>query len=534
MLWLVLVACGRTAPPSEAAAARTVAIDVHEDPVADRWTVTWTLPRPASGISFPRNTHLFRAKTWTAGPGTAFAVDGDREVLRGDRPATVFTASFPTDVHELVKDYRLNLTFTDGSRLLYTGHLDAEPIDSSAQRLAFAWHFSTSPARTVRMLDHASEGALDWTSIDGEDGEYAFFGNIEPLPAPEATFNVDPGLPPWLATLTRDDLPRIFDLDAQRTGVLLGFQPVVAISYDPSGHGWDLKGGGLPRFIQLDARGTWAEDPAARRQWLWFVAHEAFHMWNGEVFDSEEWFSEGSSDDAARRTLRELGEVDDDGYAQSVLRAANTCLEQWAGKPILGQKPPYLAFYACSSLAFPLADASLGPDGGPRAIARAFADANGETIDEAHYLRAIAALGGDPEPVRSLLEEGASAEKLALWLTRAGIGSRVSSMAEAELEPREHELGAIRMLARCAGARGGTRVGDGVWRLEGAEWGPLAGFRLAAIAGHPLATDAAGAHVAVATVSGSIAITAEDGAVAHVTCEPGQAAEPERLAWVPR
>ncbi|HXH90430.1 MAG TPA: hypothetical protein VNN25_02530, partial [Thermoanaerobaculia bacterium] len=128
-----------------------VRVDVEEQPDARHWRVHYEFPRPVSEISFPNTRAPFRGTRWTivepAGATWKGLWQHDTIVFRS--PTTHTTVEFADDFSEREKDYLLNVAFTDGSRLLYTGHLRVsdEP---------HVWHFQTAANRTIRVADRSS------------------------------------------------------------------------------------------------------------------------------------------------------------------------------------------------------------------------------------------------------------------------------------------------------------------------------------------------------------------------------------------
>ncbi len=315
--------CPRAVPPSPTAApsaepqtasATAIGVSVVEDPASDSWTVTWRFPEPVPGIAFVRDRHRFRAESWqllTEGLSWAEARYGE-VLLAGGAPVSEIAVRFGSDFRNRPKDYRLNLPFTDGGRLLYTGYLAVHPLVAVADGVSWApgavdhaWQVRTSPERSVRVLDRAGAGQLSWeeASADRSGGTYLYTGTVEPLQTESLSAVIDPGMPAWLRTATLEALPVLFEGFAARTGHALAERPLILVGFSPEGEGRTLKGGSLHGLLQLYAGGEgWDEQtPEAREWWLWFLGHEAFHLWNSQQFPrrggrSEEWASEGLSD----------------------------------------------------------------------------------------------------------------------------------------------------------------------------------------------------------------------------------------------
>ncbi|MCB9700192.1 MAG: hypothetical protein H6738_25625, partial [Alphaproteobacteria bacterium] len=315
MLSLLLGGCTTHAPPASplptVSAAPTPGVEVEVDYAADEWTVTWTFAEPVAGVWFPRSRHAFRQESWalrTEGWSWVSAPYG--EVLVAEEPSRSVSVRFPTDTRNRTKDYKLNLAFSEDSRLLFTGHLLVHPmravpegVERAADGVEHRW--TVKAEGRVQVLDHAGTDTLTWSDpqLDDEGGTYVYIGTIEPLRTDDLTAIVDPGMPTWMREETLTRLPELIALYTERTGHPLSFRPLVLASFDPTGSGTDLKGGTLPGLVQLHAGGTgWSETSSdVEERWFWFLGHETFHLWNGQEFRKqpgrwEEWASEGLSD----------------------------------------------------------------------------------------------------------------------------------------------------------------------------------------------------------------------------------------------
>lgn len=301
-----------------------VRVDVEEQPASHRWRVHYEFPSPVSEISFPNTRAPFRSTRWTIvePADAAWNSWGGHDTIVFRRPTSKATAEFADDFSQREKDYLLNVGFTDGSRLLYTGHLrlSDEP---------HAWRFHTTRERTIRTPDRSAAGSLTWSSTEET---YVYFGSIAPVTTPRMTLIADPGLPSWLTQQLRERVPPIFDYYAAKLGTDLGFRPLVLLSYGgPDSSGFSFKGGTVRGLIQLDVSGSgWTKESAEGSE-LWFrhVAHEVFHLWESQRFvkdDSAEWLGESSAEYASVMAFRDLGGGDDQTIHRRVVEAANDCI----------------------------------------------------------------------------------------------------------------------------------------------------------------------------------------------------------------
>jgi hypothetical protein len=355
-----------------------VAIEVRELPASDRWRVSWSFERPTLGLTFVRSREPFRSRTWSiVAPRNArwIKVDG-RDVVLLDKPARTVTAELVADSRPLGKDYELVVPFTDGGRLLYTGHLHAvpmEPCPSCSNRVRPRvpcgppqFTFVTDPNRNVRVLQSAGVGRLAWEPVGrpAVDGTYVYFGATQPVAAARMTLLADQGMPRWLLRSIEAELPRLFDFFAELTGTPLDFTPLLLLSFRPtSNSGRSFTGGALEGLVQIAAVGQeWRDETdEARRLWLRQVAHEAFHLWDGQLavpVRDAEWLSEGAAEYASRLALRDRGLVDEAGLQRLIVEQANDCLVAAGGTSILAAPSSgrFDAMYSCGMITQFLAD----------------------------------------------------------------------------------------------------------------------------------------------------------------------------------
>jgi hypothetical protein len=404
MRWLVFIACRLllgcgaraepqpvpTAPaPSTASAVvapavRPIEITLREEH-GDRWLVTYRFEKPVRGIAFERLRNKFRAAKWTIAVDNpdshaAWGLVADREAVVARAPFSELKITFDTDTEEKVADYLLNARFSEGSRLLYTGHFAARvlacpgeaPCEPSALTMApsilatdFAWHFETAKDRNIQLLSERKLGKLDWSPTEGQPsgGTYACFGNIEPVETPYGTMILDPGLPKWMLDSGERAIPKLLAWFEAETKTKLTFRPLMLVSAPKvESSGRSAKGGVLGRVVQLAVWGDgWqTENDDARQGWLKFFAHELFHFWNGGMFDTrdgapESWLSEGSSDYFSYRALRALDVLDDRIVRDKLAEDANHCMLSLRD-PLVGKPSDARPEYSCGAVAWAVAD----------------------------------------------------------------------------------------------------------------------------------------------------------------------------------
>lgn len=533
-----LASTNGAAPPIEPSSTE---ITVTEDPTSDTWTVAITLPRPVMGLSFDRKRNHFRAATWKAmAEGGLVPISfGEREghevmLASGTTPFRQALLTFKSDVEEKNSDYLLNVAFTDGSKLFYTGHLDAQLLECSSQASCEAsaatvstprsardtrWHFRTTATRDILVLESRSKGALDWSppASGFEDGTYAYFGQIAVADTPASRVVLDPGMPRWMVESATEYLPRVIDWYGKDTHLPLPFKPLIFVAFDrPQSSGRDLKGGGLDHVLQLRAMGSgWNEDtPETRSKWLEFLGHEVFHLWDGGIAVPKDdagdaWISEGSANALSYRALLALGVIHQPEYDKLVVRAANRCLIE-LGRSRLDASLPTKPEYTCGAMLFAWIDGLARPhqQTSGDVLGRVFAAASARTdhrYGSADVLEAVAKLTGaaSTEPFERILHHGVEAHADELFVSQfAASGTKVSMV-----KPSLGDVGGKSLLSASGVELAHCDCRDGrvsFWtRDDGLEFGnvpecsAISGIKALAVFGQPLTKSGAAAYEAL-------------------------------------
>jgi len=277
------------------------------------WRATYKLPVAQKSIVFDRSRAVFRAANWKViSPKNAkWIMARGHETVIFDKPIRLVVIEFFTDTTDREKDYKLNVAFSDGSRLLYTGHLIIQGPEN-----AFTFH---SPSRESIVVPTTQKDT------------YVYFGETYPVRSKRMRLIVDPGLPRWMAAELYERVPPMFDYFAETMDAELGFEPITYASYGGPGSGFTFVGGTLDRVVQIEVRGhAWFDQSdAAAQNWFGRAAHEVFHLWESQRFkkrDDGEWLGEASAEYARVMALRHFGVINDRGLQQAIVEAANQCI----------------------------------------------------------------------------------------------------------------------------------------------------------------------------------------------------------------
>ena len=163
----------------------------------------------------------------------------------------------------------------------------------------------------------------------------------------------------WTWNKTQEYLPRLFDYYEEKTGQELNFTPVVFFNYDNmEGDYANYSGGTLDGLVQLTVNGKrWETQSNGQFNKLFhFLAHEAAHFWNGQMFSYEgtehSWMHEGGADAFANFAMREFGLIDNNQMIQRFEDAANSCLLNKASEPLAQSADlwKFRNYYSCGAI----------------------------------------------------------------------------------------------------------------------------------------------------------------------------------------
>jgi hypothetical protein len=516
-------------------------IVVTERPAADRWRVKYTFAEPVRGIAFVRNANKFRSKSWWAtsgGDDLAWKVVEDREaaVIENARGSREIEVAFATDVETKQSDYEVNVGFTDGSRLLFTGHLEVRPLTCphepgcATKDLVLApqaaiksdrWKFRSDGDRRIVTIDQSELGEVVRRPLATPRARstYVYFGNLTPIETPYGRLFVDPGLPPWMRRAAETRIPEILDFYAAETRTTLTDKPLIFVSFGGSERGTrSTGGGGLHRQVQLAAWGTgWTkETPEGRIEWLRFLGHELFHIWDGDLFTyqraEDSWICEGAADYFAARALIALSESTSQHFADTLVKTANRCLVTLPHRsPVESQKGRPV--YSCGMTFFSWMD-HVNPTKAGSASA-VFADvfararaAGSSEYSTADVLDAATRIGIDKasiETINGALKSGLPGDADIFFAARLGaMGVKAERVAVTESQVGRRELlGTIGVhMARCDCEKRiafNSDDGDGIVDFNDVpECNVLRGVRVVEVEGKPLSGDLGAAYQALA------------------------------------
>jgi hypothetical protein len=324
-------------------------IHVHYHQDSDSWKVDYELPMAVEHVAFSRRSNFDRKKLYQIDE-SKFKWDQEGDVLLiRSVDGSMFDSlniTFSSHYDVVQKDYTHNLKYTDSSVLLYTNHLalganiiedkTISPIGASFKGTKF--HFY-SPNQNIVFLGQSHKDKASW-NLEGK-GTYIYFGNIQPIENDNIIAIVDPALPKWAWDKTKKHLPELFEFYEKKTAHPLNFKPVVFFNYDQlDGDYLHYSGGTLNGLVQLTIGGKhWNSRNEEQFNLLFqFLAHEAAHFWNGQMFSFENqnhsWMHEGGADTFAYIAMMEFGLISYEQMIQKFEDAANNCFLNKGTEPL--------------------------------------------------------------------------------------------------------------------------------------------------------------------------------------------------------
>jgi hypothetical protein len=305
---------------------------------------------------FNRQINKFRLKNWQViTPQISIVEKNGREQIVSASPFQEVSFEFDSYYETTPKDYEFFQAFSDKSVVMYTGHLNACPDDNECNR-PIEFHFIPRSNERGIISGKIFHTAFDWKDEKSE-GTYIYWGNINPVETKYLTAVIDPNLPTWLLEKFNLLLPSLFKYYAERTGEPLTWKPFVFLNYLAKGEGNNSGGGTLPGLIQLSLEGKgWNKpDTDSFIDLAKFFAHEAAHIWNGQLFPyatSDIWMHEGGADAFAYFALLDLKFINPKKFLDYQTEAFNSCLSRLKNRPLWDVKedPNFRAHYHCGAM----------------------------------------------------------------------------------------------------------------------------------------------------------------------------------------
>lgn len=184
--------------------------------------------------------------------------------------------------------------------------------------------------RTTLRLRRGRGQVIIPTRGPGEHGSLYIGPRADVITTDEAMIIAAPNTPAQLRAAASAEMLRSIQFYTEHVGVGLESRPVMVIAYggDGSGYVGDVTPG---PFVSLRMYGaTWSTLDANTQAGLSrFIAHEAFHFWNGSLVNNREgtpsWLHEGGAEYAALMSARDAGELNEAPMLQALSQALSRC-----------------------------------------------------------------------------------------------------------------------------------------------------------------------------------------------------------------
>lgn len=484
------------------------------------WQAEYRWTTDAEAACFQRDRWAFRSEQWEVRtPGLRLARQGSRECIESvdGRSFRTVAVRFPSDPTKRDREYPLTQHFTDGSDALFTGLLYLDPIDGEVRRPTTArLRLVPAPGESLVLHGRHHGNGTRWTD-ETRGGTFAYFGAIKPIESAGLMAIVDPGLPDHLGAQFHEQLPALFEWYTERLGYPLERTPLILIGYEPTtGEQRGSSGDVLPGLIRFALYGPgWeAADDSAYRGVFYLLAHEAAHLWNGDLFQSAEnaeapWMHEGGAEALAWLAMRRFGVTDDADFRGQVEDALNQCLSTSRGGALHAVMRSSRTPYTCGAIINLMVGAEVSVRDGLTAFWRALfaaAEPDGRRYDSARYFTTLEAMTGDRRLatfLRQWLHDSIPKTAAALLetLSRAGIDAAITaSPPDRVAGPLLRNVAAALMERDCGGRFSISGVPEGlqIHGVPGCATLPESGGTVTALESVSLTTSPGAAYAAIA------------------------------------
>lgn len=307
-----------------------IVANVHQQE-NDQWLLTYKVSRPVSAL-FIGDGEDYRFGNWeilSEGKRLIFADTLGLPAITADQPFDSVAIRFKPYTSVLPNTYTPFRKFTDGSWMIFTGQftllprIKLEDTGKSGSReedwsLSTRVFFHAFPGNKILLSGQKFVGSAEW--IADSRGTYVYIGTITPIETEYVMGVIDPGAPFWMVKQLDEMLPRLFAYYAEKTNYQLHYKPLVLLSFKPRTNGGSMDGGALPGIIQLSVEENPYGKPNREQisRLAWFIAHEAAHLWNSQLFHHQSsgsaWLHEGGAESFAYSALRHLNLISEKDY----------------------------------------------------------------------------------------------------------------------------------------------------------------------------------------------------------------------------
>jgi len=327
--------------------SKDVNIQIEKGKSLDSWIITYKIPHDVYALVFDRQGNHFRQKNWeVVTPGLQIETIQDMVVIKsksGERFREV-RIKHNSYFKPFQKDYEFFIKYSGFDRLIYLGHYSIFPMENKDEKIDYESKFWKKKFKTEYSFKLKSSekiiidgvvhhnSLVNWVDLKSK-GTYVFWGEQHPVEKQNLIILTDKNVPYWIEADVNKYLPKIFEFLEKKFDLALNFKPVIYLNFEKTTKKrLRNKGGTLPGLIQLTFKGSdWKIKNKESKEWLfWFLAHEATHLWNGQLLryssSKHAWMHEGSADAFASRVLRHFGLIDDNTFIEYIKKSKIKCL----------------------------------------------------------------------------------------------------------------------------------------------------------------------------------------------------------------
>lgn len=276
-----------------------------------QWQVAYKSLSPVTSITFAITKDDSRAERWQLNnPQFELLHIGGRDIVtrKDNQPFSEVSFKLTSSYIHLPKYYAPFARFSDGGLLLHSARFFACP--NLCTGLENAWYFELTVNRDEHIVLNGKQhqGQVRWW--DKNDGTKVYIGANSITEQPSFYSVIDQGLDTQVSTLLLEFFPKMMTHLSMQFGAL-PTKPMLFASFEYIDDGRSGRQGGvLPNQVFMHWYGK-EQTFNNIYEVLWFYAHEAGHLYQGELkqFSGEQslaWIHEGHADMLAYELLSEL------------------------------------------------------------------------------------------------------------------------------------------------------------------------------------------------------------------------------------
>ena len=318
------------------------------------WRVTYKSLTPVNSITFAITLDDSRSKRWLISDSQfeLIHLSGRDIVTRKDNQlfSEVSFTLTPSYIH-LPKYYSPFSRFSDGGILVHSARFFACPNLCTGFENAWYFELTVNPNERIILNGQQHQGRVRWW--DKNDGTKIYVGNNAITEHPSFYSIIDQGLDEKLQGLLLEFFPKMMAHLSQKFSPL-ATKPMLFASFERIDDGRrGRQGGVLPNQVFMHWYGK-EQRIKNRYEVLWFYAHEAAHLYQGEhkQFSGDQslaWIHEGHADMLAHELLATLLPETSSYLNKRRIQAEQRCQAAISMDPLatLAQQGRYDALYDC-------------------------------------------------------------------------------------------------------------------------------------------------------------------------------------------